>query len=74
MAAVGSSPDWGGKASLLVGLGVFLGQGNSGEYYGYFINFFLSLINAWTATCMLCLLVLFSISRYLCLRMASVKE
>lgn len=32
MAAVCSSRDWGGKAGILLGLGVFLGKGNTGEY------------------------------------------
>jgi hypothetical protein len=32
MAALVSGPDWGGKARILLGLGVFLGQGNSGKY------------------------------------------
>jgi hypothetical protein len=38
MAALGSGRDWGGKARLLLGLGVFLGEGNSGEYQGIVIN------------------------------------
>jgi hypothetical protein len=32
MAAAVGGPDWGGKASVLLGLGVFLGQEYSGEY------------------------------------------
>lgn len=58
MAELGRNPVWGRKARLLLGLGVFLGQGSSGEYCGYFINLYLSLINAWTATYVLCLLLL----------------
>jgi hypothetical protein len=40
MASLGSNRDWGGKASLLLGLGVFLGQGDSGEYCMHVINLF----------------------------------
>jgi hypothetical protein len=38
MAAFGSDRIGGGKARLLLGLGVVLGQGNSGEYQGIVIN------------------------------------
>lgn len=38
MAALASDGDWGGKARLLLGLGVFLGEGNSGEYQGILSN------------------------------------
>jgi len=55
MAALGSNHDWGGKAGLLLGLGVFLGQGNSGEYCGYLISLFLSLINIRKTVFILCL-------------------
>lgn len=32
MAGVCSNRDWGGKAGIFLGLGVFLGKGNTGEY------------------------------------------